>query len=58
MLTHPYISAKNEDNEMKLSLYDPWGLHSTHGHYYFLKLPTTGRSLKSMLTNQARNYPY
>ena len=26
MITHPYISAKNKDNDTKLSGYDPWGL--------------------------------
>ena len=29
MVTHPYISAKNTDNDMKLSVYDPLGLPST-----------------------------
>ena len=29
MVTHPYISAKNKDNDTKLSGYDPWGLPST-----------------------------
>ena len=26
MVTHPCISAKNKDNDRKLSGYDPWGL--------------------------------
>ena len=29
MVTHPYISAKNQDNDTKLSGYDPLGLPST-----------------------------
>ena len=29
MTTNPYISAKNKDNDTKLSGYDPWGLPST-----------------------------
>ena len=29
MVTHPYISAKNQDNDTKFSGYDPWGLPST-----------------------------
>ena len=28
-MTYAYISAKNKDNDMKLSEYDPWGLPST-----------------------------
>ena len=28
-VTYAYISAKNKDNDMKLSEYDPWGLPST-----------------------------
>ena len=29
MVTHPHISAKNKDNDTKLSGYDPWGVPST-----------------------------
>ena len=29
MTTNTYISAKNKDNDTKLSGYDPWCLHST-----------------------------
>ena len=48
MVTHPYISATNKDNDTKLSGYDPWGLPSTS--------KTSGMTLsfKSLIWNPQR----